>query len=159
MVTCSQVGILGARYGWTPLVKEGEISPDSYKAWEPLVSSYVSKFVAKTSITELEFLYGILLRPLPNKAMPNRVSHGFVYLRADEYYEKMDVETRKRFYDGDDKKAEKLLALKNRIKAQPLAVSGNKLGMMRRPAIEVVHEYPSPEEFIVIAPLSTTPHH
>ena len=108
------VGVLGARYGWTPLVKEGEISPDSYKAWEPLVQSYVSKFVAKTSITELEFLYGVLLRPLPAKATPNRVSNAFVYLRTDEYYEHMDPEERKRFYDGDDKKFEKLKALKVR---------------------------------------------
>ena len=70
--------------------------------------------MAKTSITELEFLYGVLLRPLPAKATPNRVSNAFVYLRTDEYYEHMDPEERKRFYDGDDKKFEKLKALKVR---------------------------------------------
>ena len=126
------IGLLGERYGWIPAAVPPEVIDR-----EPWLKEYVG---ARTSVTELEILHGVLNNP----AM---AGHAFFYFRDPAYIEDLSEAERREMVERpipedirifgeveairrtEERKA-KLAALKERI---------------RQSGLPVIENYPKPE--------------
>jgi len=94
------IGLLGERYGWVP---------DSIPA-ELLESQQWLKQHLRRSVTELEIIHGVF-REEPMHG------HAYFYFRDPSYVETIPAEKRPAFTVEDPESAQKLLKLKQRIRA------------------------------------------
>ncbi len=104
------IGLLGERYGSTP-----EAVPPEVISVEPWIQEHVG---ARTSVTELEILHGVLNSP----AM---AGHAFFYFRDPHYVTVVPEENRGSFTSESTESAEKLRQLKDRIRRSGLPVFEN----------------------------------
>ena len=101
------IGLLGERYGWIP-----ETLPADLIEREKWLKEHLH---GKTSVTELEILHGVLNDP-------KMAGHAFFYFRDPKYIEAQD---KKVFAAENAKDAEKLCALKDRIRQSKFPVREN----------------------------------
>ncbi|MBM3320891.1 MAG: tetratricopeptide repeat protein [Candidatus Eisenbacteria bacterium] len=99
------IGILAERYGWLP----GRISEEMIEK-EPRLREHLDH-----SVTELEILHGVLRNP-------EMAEHAFFYFRDPAYVENLPGENRAAHRAESPEAAEKLRALKERIRASGLPV-------------------------------------
>ena len=99
------LGLLGQRYGWVP----DEI-PQTLVESEPWLAEHLHH-----SVTELEILHGVL----NDRAMADR---AFFYFRDAAYLQQLRPEQRAAFAEPDPTNAQKLAALKERIRRSGLPV-------------------------------------
>lgn len=93
------IGLLGERYGWVP----DEI-PAELTGQEPWLEEHLS-----ASVTELEILHGVLRNP-------EMAEHAFFYFRNPDFIETVPEEYRDDFRETSQDLADKLGALKGRIR-------------------------------------------
>ncbi len=94
------IGLLGRRYGWVP-----DELPEELVAQQPWLAEHLRR-----SVTELEILHGVLNRP-------DMACHAFFYFRDPACPDGLPPE--------EEAKAEKLHALKDRIRRSGLPVREN----------------------------------
>ncbi|MSQ48714.1 MAG: DUF4062 domain-containing protein, partial [Deltaproteobacteria bacterium] len=94
------IGLLGERYGWIP-----EHIPGDLVEREPWLREH-----QQNSVTELEILHGVLREEKMH-------GHAFFYFRDPKYVETVPTESRDDFIAESAEDAEKLLKLKQRIRA------------------------------------------
>ncbi|MFH0953774.1 MAG: tetratricopeptide repeat protein [Verrucomicrobiota bacterium] len=132
------IGLLGERYGWIP-----DAIPQGIIDSEPWLKEHVHD---KKSVTELEILHGVLRNP-------DMASHALFYFRDPAYVKSVPEEKKADFTTEDTESAERLKALKEKIRASGFPVRENypdpkALGeLVKQDLIEVVDQlYPPGEE-------------
>ena len=101
------IGLLVERYGWIPESIPGELIEK-----EPWLKEHMG---ARTSVTELEILHGVLNNP-------DMAGHAFFYFRDPAYIEKIPQNERADYQPENPQSAEKLKKLKQRIRQSGLPV-------------------------------------
>ena len=96
------IGLLGERYGWVP--GSEEIPPDLVDR-QPWLKDY-----REQSVTELEIVHGVLREEQMHR-------RAFFYFRDPTYVAGIPEENRHKFTTEDTESAEKLVELKERIRA------------------------------------------
>ena len=99
------IGLLGERYGWVP----DEI-PAELVEQEPWLVEHLDH-----SVTELEILHGVLNDP-------EMAQHAFFYLRDPAFLETLPEARRGDYREADEGLADKLAALKERIRGSGFPV-------------------------------------